>query len=215
MGDRSRGNGAYPSLAVGLLSAATLAFEILLVRLFAIEQFYHFAYMAIGVAMLGFGASGTLVTLLRHESRLRLQGWFAPAAIATSATLLLAPIVANRIPFDVTQLAFDARQWVNLTFLYLFLALPFAFGGLAILIAIITGAERPGRVYGASFAGAGLGAALAVAVLWIVTPVRALALPAIIAAAGGLAATGFERARPPWRFTGMAIVVLSIGVKTL
>ncbi len=49
--------------AVVFVSAGTLAYQILLVRVFAIEQFYHFAYMAIGVAMLGFGASGTLLAL--------------------------------------------------------------------------------------------------------------------------------------------------------
>ena len=64
---------------MALLSAATLAYEVLLVRVFAIEQFHHFAYMAVGVAMLGFGAAGTLVAvagriprshglaLVRHE----------------------------------------------------------------------------------------------------------------------------------------------------
>ena len=45
---------------VTLLSAATTAYEVLLVRLFGVEQFHHFASMAIGVALLGLGASGTL-----------------------------------------------------------------------------------------------------------------------------------------------------------
>ena len=49
--------------AVALLSAATTAYEILLVRLFGVEQFHHFATMVIGVALLGLGASGTLGAL--------------------------------------------------------------------------------------------------------------------------------------------------------
>jgi hypothetical protein len=46
-----------------LLSAATLAWEIVLTRLFAITQFYHFAFLAVNVALLGFGAGGALLTL--------------------------------------------------------------------------------------------------------------------------------------------------------
>jgi hypothetical protein len=44
-------------LAVAVISAATLAYEVLLVRLFAIVQWHHFAFMAISIALLGFGAS--------------------------------------------------------------------------------------------------------------------------------------------------------------
>jgi len=51
--------------AVALISAATLSYEILLVRVFAIEQFHHFAFMAIGVAMLGFGVGGVALALAR------------------------------------------------------------------------------------------------------------------------------------------------------
>jgi hypothetical protein len=46
-------------LSLFLLSAATLAFEINLTRLFSVAQFYHFAFMIVSVALLGFGASGT------------------------------------------------------------------------------------------------------------------------------------------------------------
>ena len=47
-------------VAVALISAGVLAYEILLARLFAIVQWYHFAYMIISMALLGYGASGTL-----------------------------------------------------------------------------------------------------------------------------------------------------------
>ena len=45
--------------AVTLLSAATTAYEVLLVRLFGVEQFHHFASMAIGVALLGNGLAAS------------------------------------------------------------------------------------------------------------------------------------------------------------
>ena len=50
-------------LSIAVLSAATLAYEVLLLRLFAIAQWHHFAYMAISIALLGFGAAGVYVQL--------------------------------------------------------------------------------------------------------------------------------------------------------
>ena len=43
-------------LGLFLLSAGTLLFEIALSRIFAISQWYHFAFMAVALALLGGGA---------------------------------------------------------------------------------------------------------------------------------------------------------------
>ena len=52
---------APPLLSVALISAAALAYEILLMRLLSIIHWHHFAYMIISVALLGYGASGTFM----------------------------------------------------------------------------------------------------------------------------------------------------------
>ena len=54
-----------PLIAIALISAAALAYEILLMRLFSIILWHHFAYMIISLALLGYGASGVLLTLGR------------------------------------------------------------------------------------------------------------------------------------------------------
>ena len=54
-------------VAIGLISAAILAFEVLLMRLYAIVGWHHFAYMMISIALLGFGASGTALALARRS----------------------------------------------------------------------------------------------------------------------------------------------------
>ena len=51
--------------AVATISAAVLAYEVLLVRLFSITGWHHFAYMIISIALLGFGASGSILALAR------------------------------------------------------------------------------------------------------------------------------------------------------
>jgi predicted membrane-bound spermidine synthase len=201
------------ALAVTLLSAGTLAFEILLVRMFAIEQFYHFAYMAIGVAMLGFGASGTYVTLWGRRPAPARERRFVASAALTPLLLLAAPLIADLLSFDITQLAIDPGQWLRLGILYAVLALPFAMGALAVLLAITLDASRPGRLYGASFAGSGLGAFAAIGALWVVDPVRAIAIPALLAGAGALAASVSAGASRRWHATaGIGVVLAAAGV---
>ena len=56
-----------PLIAIGLLSACVLAYEVLLTRLLSIVLWHHFAYMIISAAMLGYGASGTALTLLKDK----------------------------------------------------------------------------------------------------------------------------------------------------
>lgn len=177
------------AVAVALLAAATLSFEILLVRIFAIEHFHHVAYMAIGVAMLGIGASGTLVAVAGGASTRGAQDWFPTVSLCTAASLIAAPAFLHRIPLDLTQLMWNPEQWSRLGAVYLILAIPFALGALAILLAITLDSTHPGQIYGASFLGSGIGAVVAVGVLWFIHPTRAVALPALLAAIGaGLAA---------------------------
>lgn len=207
--------------AVGLLAAATLAFEILLVRALAIEHFHHIAYMAIGVAMLGVGASGTAVATAGGIGAAAARRWFPRVALLCALALALAPAVIDRIPLDLTQLAWNAGQWPQLGAVYVMLSLPFALSALAILLGITIDSDRPGWIYGASFLGSGVGAVLTIGILWIAQPTRALAMPALVAAlAGPIAAwtrKGYLRTfgpaaailllatlvtvRPPWRIT--------------
>ena len=50
--------------AVALVSAAALAYEVLLTRLMAIVHWHHFASLVIGMALLGYGASGSALAVL-------------------------------------------------------------------------------------------------------------------------------------------------------
>ena len=52
-------------LALAVLSAAIISYEIQLIHFFTIVQWHHFAFMVISIAMLGFGASGTIISIFR------------------------------------------------------------------------------------------------------------------------------------------------------
>ncbi|MEE9292694.1 MAG: hypothetical protein V3U83_07165, partial [Acidobacteriota bacterium] len=60
--DAVHGSAAVILVGVAASSAAGLIFEIALTRVFAVTQFYHFAFLAVSLALLGFGASGSVLT---------------------------------------------------------------------------------------------------------------------------------------------------------
>ena len=51
-------------LSVFSVSLSTLAFEVLLTRVFSIAQWNHLSFMVISIALLGFGASGTFLSII-------------------------------------------------------------------------------------------------------------------------------------------------------
>jgi hypothetical protein len=201
-------------LAVLALSGGTLAYEVLLVRVFAIEQFHHFAYLAVGVAMLGFGASGTALAVLRARRPIRPDRWLAAAALATPLALLVVPAATDLLPIDPTRLAWDPGQGVRLLILQALLAVPFALGALGTLAALLAAEDRPGLVYGASFLGAGVGALAGVAVLAWLDPERALALPPLLAVPAGFA-TAASAARPRWWRALASLLLLGAGASAV
>ncbi len=120
-----------PGLWLGLflLSAAALTFEISLTRIFSVEQFYHFAFMIVSVALLGFGASGAALAIfpaLRWgKPPERLGQW----ALGTGLSLLVAYLLTNWLPFDSFSIAWDRRQAAILIFHYIGLSAPFFTSG--------------------------------------------------------------------------------------
>jgi hypothetical protein len=149
---------------VAATSAAGLAFEIALTRVFAIAQFYHFAFLSVSLALLGFGASGSALSAF---PRLGQGGPHRLTRLAAlqSLTTLGAYTLTNALPFDSFAIAWDRRQILYLVIYYLALAVPFFFGGLVIAVLLTGGGyARPvpsHTVYAASLTGSGCGAGLA------------------------------------------------------
>lgn len=142
------------SLGVALLSAATFLLQLALLRLFAVQQFYHFAFMAISLALLGFGASGSLLSVRgRRFSPL-------PLCMGFGVTTVGAYLTINFLPFDSFSIAWDSKQPFYLALYFLAAAVPFTFSGLLIGGELMAAGER-GRshlVYGANLVGSALGA---------------------------------------------------------
>jgi hypothetical protein len=152
-------------LGVFLLSASTLAFEVVLSRLFSISQFYHFAFMTVSLALLGAGASGAALSvfpsLRRGDPARRLSSLALLTALAALGSLAL----ANWLPFDSFAIAWDRRQVLYLASMYLALSTPFFFGAMAVGWLLTARPDDAPRIYAANLVGSAAGCLLALSAL--------------------------------------------------
>jgi hypothetical protein len=154
-------------LAVFLLSAATLVFEIALTRVFSVAQWYHFAFMTVSLALLGFAASGTFLSVFPRLHRRDMVSLVSILCLLFSASVVGGYLVSNHVPFDSYQLALDRRQIGYLAVYYLSLAVPFFFSGLAVAAVLTVAPEQAGKAYFANLLGSGLGCPAALLLLSI------------------------------------------------
>ncbi|UCF42855.1 MAG: SAM-dependent methyltransferase, partial [Planctomycetota bacterium] len=164
------------SIAIFLVSAATLGLELALVRAFSIGHWHHFAFLVISTALLGFGAGGTLVTIASKPltANYKKTLWFFACGLA-----LTVPIVfhlSQRVPLDELQLIWDPRQILYLFAYYLLFFIPFFCAGTFMALAFTVCAYKAHRLYFYNMTGSGTGAAAIVALMYGNAPQHLLLL---------------------------------------
>src|SRR6186997_1382343 len=82
-------------LSLGFLSAAIIVFQFALIQVLSIVQWYHFAYMVISVALLGFGAAGTVLAIFREKLTGRMEFLLPLFMVLTSIAMALIPGVSQ------------------------------------------------------------------------------------------------------------------------
>jgi len=192
-----------------LLSAATLAFEIVLTRIFSVAQFYHFGFMIVSLALLGSGASGTFATLTPHLMQRARPRLLHKLGLGLAVAIVGAYLITLYAPFDSFRIAHDWRQGFVLILHYTALAVPFFCGGLAMALCLSWRPERIGRIYAANLFGSAVGCVIGVAAPAIVGAAGAVLVGSALAV---LATCVFRiAARDGWRAVGTLAEVL-IGV---
>ena len=199
--------------AIALISAAILAYEVLLARLFSIIQWYHFAYMVISIALLGYGASGTFVALARERLMRHAGPAFALLAALFGVSAIACFALAQRLPFNPLEIVWDPTQLLLLLALYGLLTVPFFCGAACIGLALACFEVPVGRIYRADLLGAGAGALGIVALLFVMMPDTALkAIGALALAAAALASLAEGRQARP---RALAFLVAALAVPAL
>src|SRR5690349_23528735 len=106
-----------------VISFASLLLELSLTRLFSVILFYHFAFLAISVALLGLGAGGVFAYVRREW----LQRWSISqlGSVLALANALLIVLVLEIVLHSAVSLRLTLNNFGKLTILYLAAALPF------------------------------------------------------------------------------------------
>ena len=201
------GRARPPLWSLTLASAAALAYQILLLRLFSIIQWHHFAYMVISLALLGYGASGTALTLARAWLSRRLAVAYVLGIGLFALSSLPAFLLAQHLAFSPEELLWRPQLVWRLAALYLVLGLPFFFVASAVGLVLMGWGRAANRVYAVDLAGAAAGAVIAIGTLWIVEPLDGLLL---VTALGFIAALAAARETGQGRATWTAIGLLSL-----
>src|SRR2546427_9915029 len=178
-GVRGQGSGYSTRIAVFLITLSGLILEVGLTRIYSASIWYHFAFVAISVALLGWGLGGFTVHLLKRVNPMSMNA----AALVTllyAGAIPLCLWLLVRYPFDMDRLP-----------LY-FLAplLPFFLAGMALSIVFDIHRAVAGTLYFYDLIGAALGAVLVTLLLHLLGGEAALLsgaiAPAIAAGVVGL-----------------------------
>jgi len=190
-------------LAVGLMSFSALLLELGLTRLFSVVLFYHFAFLAISIALLGLGA-GAVFAFLRRE-------WLERWTISELGTTLCAAnalIIVAALEIVLHSSVAMHLDWANfgrLTVLYLAAAVPFFVTGLLFSTIFANHPARITQLYGADLLGGALACLALVPLLNIVGGPNTTLFAAFAVALAGVA---WSNARHLWPTAFLALVLL-------
>lgn len=203
-----------PYLSLALLSATALGYEVLLMRLFSIIQWHHFAYLVIALALLGYGFSGTLLWILGARLLRHYRPVYVSAILLFAVTASLVFLLAQSIDFNIEELLWSPGQTARLLLVCLLLTLPFVFAAGAICLTFMAYSdERLSGIYAFDLLGAGAGSLAIIGLLYLLLPEQSLvALSAIALAAAWLAVRELQpgTARVLQAASGIALLACAV-----
>jgi len=170
---------------VAITSFSALLLELALTRLFSVVLFYHFAFLAISIALLGLGSGGVFAYLAKK--------WLATfetrplLTVFSSFNAFAIPIVLEIVLHVPVSLELSRANFLRLTAMYLASAVPFFITGIELSLIFAREARHIPRLYGADLVG-GACACLGVVPLlnWLGGPNTLLFSALMSAAAGAL-----------------------------
>jgi hypothetical protein len=167
---------------LALTSFAALLLELSLTRLFSVVLFYHFAFLAISIALLGLGAGGVFAYLFK--SRLANTGTRTLAARLCMVNAVLVLLVLEIVLHVPVALTVTGKNFSHLSILYLSAAVPFFLTGLLFSVVFARETWRVSHLYGADLCGGALACLAVVPLLnWIGGPNTILAAAVAMASA--------------------------------
>ncbi len=196
-------------VGVALTSFAALLLELALTRLFSVVLFYHFAFLAISIALLGLGAGGVgaylwKLRLAKYETRTLVSRLCAINA-------LMMPIVLAVVLRTPVSLQISTGNFFRLTSIYLTSAIPFFVTGLAFSVVFARESKHIPRLYGADLTGGAIACLAMVPLLnWLGGPNTVLFAGMVMAVAGAVWAATAKQRRADLVLAAVWLVMISV-----
>jgi len=153
-------------VGIFFISVATLLLELSLTRVMSVALWYHFGFLVVSTALLGFGAAGVSIFLWPWaREKGELDRVLASFSLLFGLSTIGSFWLVQHVPFDPLDLFFDPRQWIVLPLYSLVQAAPFFCTGLVLSVAFSRAGQKVGTLYAVDLTGAGLGCFLIAAVM--------------------------------------------------
>src|SRR5437867_10826295 len=148
---------------VALVSCTLLMTELALTRIFSVVMYYHFAFLAISIALFGLSASGVVAYVIRGVlSRFETGRLLSAASLLFAAGTIVSLFVLVRLR---VALNYSPANLARMLTIYLLAAVPFFTGGFVITLAVSRLAGRIHAVYAADLIGAASGCIILIPLL--------------------------------------------------
>src|SRR6201997_2410851 len=191
---------------LALTSFAALLLELALTRLFSVVLFYHFAFLAISIALLGLGAGGVFAYLLKNRlARVATRTLASRLCMANAALTVVVLEIVLHVP---VALNVSGKNFLHLTVLYLAAAVPFFLTGLLFSVVFARETPRIPRLYGADLCGGALACLAIVPLLnWLGGP-NAILVAGIALSGAAIIWSESRRPRRNAGLLGLALIAL-------
>ena len=190
------------TVGIAAISAALLMTELALTRIFSVTMYYHFAFLAISIALFGLSASGVFAYVTRRRlASVGTRELLTTGAIMHAVATLIALAYLVRIRVGLN---YSPSNLALMLAIYALAALPFFTGGLVISLAFTRLTDRINVIYAADLFGAAAGCLILIPLL------NALGAPGVVLTAAGLAFVAAVLFAPDGRRLGIgaALAVL-------
>jgi len=174
----------------------------------------HYTFLVISMALLGFGAAGSVLSASRPAGdEASVRCFLSRCCMAFGVVTLLCVMAVTRLDVEPTLLLREAAGTAKLGVLYLLAAVPFFFAGLAICRLLTVSAGQINTLYFADLVGAGVGAFFVPFLLDTAGAPATIVLACVLGStAGALFAGGATSAGARWLGRALPVALAALAV---
>ena len=197
-------------IALACISASLIAFQLCLMQILSYTQWYHFAFMVISIALMGFGTAGTFLSLFRNKLLRNFDG-LIPGLILGAGTLMVIAVPISQFDifnFDSFLIFTGFNEVIKFFLTCIIYTIPFFAGSLVIGMIFVKKAGDIGTIYFYNLAGSAIGGFIIPLLLPLLLPVYLPVVAGTFAMAGGLLLIKNRPWQTVYFMTGIALITM-------